>query len=352
MQGRPLRFIGLVLAGWVGWRALMLWPVGGSYPVPAIADPDGWLDIVPAIARAEARPNPDIARWATPTGIRPAARDGHHPGRIARMGSATGLSRPDHSSTALSALRMQFARAHLVTVSGHFAAPAIGAATPPAAPAARFIDLPGSEAAAGRWQASAWLMTRSDSGRGDAAMLGGGQAGLAVRRSLSATTGAFGRITTPLAGQGAELALGLDWTLVDRAVRLVAERRIGLGGQPGGPALGMVAGIGPAAIDRALTLEAYGQIGMVWRTRSEPYADGFVRLARPVAGDGTMEFDLGVGAWGAAQRDAHRIDVGPSIGVRVPMGGRALRASVDWRQRVAGTAVPASGPALTLASDF
>lgn len=64
------------------------------------------------------------------------------------------------------------------------------------------------------------------------------------------------------------------------------------------------------------------------------------------------KLDIGLGAWAAAQRDAQRVDIGPSVGVRMPVGDRQLRASVDWRERVAGNVRPGSGIALTLAADF
>jgi len=43
------------------------------------------------------------------------------------------------------------------------------------------------------------------------------------------------------------------------------------------------------------------------------------------------------------------VDAGPRISVRVRDN---IYAHVDWRQRLAGSARPASGPALTLAADF
>ena len=45
----------------------------------------------------------------------------------------------------------------------------------------------------------------------------------------------------------------------------------------------------------------------------------------------------------------YRVDVGPRVSMPV---GRGMRVHVDWRQRVAGSAAPGSGPALTLAADF
>jgi hypothetical protein len=61
---------------------------------------------------------------------------------------------------------------------------------------------------------------------------------------------------------------------------------------------------------------------------------------------------LGGGAWGAAQRDAQRFDIGPSATLALPLGKQNVRLALDWRQRIAGDARPGSGLALTLGSDF
>ena len=62
--------------------------------------------------------------------------------------------------------------------------------------------------------------------------------------------------------------------------------------------------------------------------------------------------ELGVGAWGAAQPGAARLDAGPGLAYRLPLRGANVRIEADWRFRLAGDAAPGSGPALTLATDF
>ncbi|VVT20968.1 hypothetical protein SPHINGO361_150133 [Sphingomonas sp. EC-HK361] len=62
--------------------------------------------------------------------------------------------------------------------------------------------------------------------------------------------------------------------------------------------------------------------------------------------------DSGLGAWGGAQREASRLDIGPSIVALVPVGRQRARLTIDWRQRVAGNARPGSGLALTIGADF
>jgi hypothetical protein len=86
---------------------------------------------------------------------------------------------------------------------------------------------------------------------------------------------------------------------------------------------------------------------VVGRRARDLFADGALRLSRQV---GPVE--LGAGAWGAAQRGARRLDAGPSLSWRLPVPNANLRLQADWRFRIAGDAMPRSGPALTLAADF
>jgi hypothetical protein len=56
--------------------------------------------------------------------------------------------------------------------------------------------------------------------------------------------------------------------------------------------------------------------------------------------------------WGAAQPGAARLDLGPTLTADMRGDATSPRLALDWRQRVAGDALPPSGPALTLAVDF
>jgi hypothetical protein len=206
-----------------------------------------------------------------------------------------------------------------------------------------------------RWSGSTWLVARAGTGLGAApggSQLGGGQAGIRLAYMLlpKQRLAAVARAVTPLRGKGAEVSLGIEWQPTRAPLRLVAEHRFGLGGTPGGPGLGAITGYdGPIA--RGFRLEAYGQAGAIRRTRIETYADGAVRVARGVI-EGRVRLAFGAGAWGAIQRDASRLDLGPSVTLALPIGGQQARLALDWRQRVAGDARPGSGLALTLGSDF
>jgi hypothetical protein len=207
-----------------------------------------------------------------------------------------------------------------------------------------------------RWSASAWLVVRPGTGLGAApggSQLGGSQAGVRLAWLLvpSSNLALFGRVTTPLRGRGAEAAVGIEWQPGEAPVRVLVERRIGIDGTTGGFGAGLVGGTdGPIA--PGFRLESYGQAGAIHRDRLEPYSDGAARITRQVAGSDAIRLSIGAGAWGAVQRDASRLDIGPSVTLALPVARQPLRLALDWRQRVAGDARPGSGVALTLGSDF
>jgi hypothetical protein len=68
---------------------------------------------------------------------------------------------------------------------------------------------------------------------------------------------------------------------------------------------------------------------------------------------GKVDTRIGAGIWGGVQKGAARLDAGPSASVAMPLGrGTNGRIAIDWRFRLAGEAVPDSGPALTLSAGF
>ena len=330
-RGRPLRFLVAVVGGWVGVRAALLWPIG---------------EIAPKAARVLVPPA--AAERAT----LPRARLAHHPG-VMRFRELPSRSPPpmrgNKDAAALIAPEPQAAR-----LPARLAGSAV--ITPPSAPLppASAPLLPGITAPPvfhdSRWSGSAWAIARPG-GRATpfASQLGGSQAGLRVAYALDGARriALYGRVSAALDSRQQEGALGIDWRPTRAPVHLVIERRIGIAGIKGGTAAGVIGGIGPTAIGAGLRLEGYGQAGAILRDRAEGVADGSLRVTRML---GPVE--LGLGAWGAAQRGAERLDLGPTLGVGLPVAGRTVRVTADWRQRVAGDARPGSGPAVSLGFDF
>lgn len=327
MSGRPIRFLGGVLALWTLGRIAFLLPaqpeevLAGLMPKAKAAAPI-------RVARSAQTALADPAR-VRQTSLSRAVPDVAHASPIERKLPAQPVPPPPSEPDA--------AAENVMT----------------AFPSDRVIPtLPRIARPPDRWSTSVWAIAR----RGGGALLpggqlGGSQAGMRVLRRIDrkGDLAASVRLSTPWDGIGREAALGLDWKPVPGVpVRLIVEHRLPLDDGQSGTAVFAVTGFGPQAIAPRVTLTAYAQAGAVARDRVEPFADGAVRAVAAL----TPVIDLGLGAWGGAQRDAQRLDVGPTLGIAVPLAERRVRLSLDWRHRVAGRAAPNSGPAITLAGDF
>lgn len=330
-RGRPLRFVATVAVGWAAMRVVLLWPEGATLPEA--------IEAAMPLRPAEAAPAPRRA-------VLPIARvEPRGAARSAVGVSTASLPVPD-AAQPLPGLAML----NLVT----FGPEQVGAGSVeqlPRIPAPPAMLAP--RAAPDRWQASAWFATRRGAGT-SGTMLGGDQAGLRVARTLDrrGRLALYARASAPLTGTGRELALGVEWRPWRAPMRFLAEQRFALDGGKSGPAVAVVGGVTGIDLPFAFELEGYGQAGAVKRARVEPFADGALRITRPVAAIGEARLALGAGAWGAAQREAARVDLGPTAVTTVPVSGQSLRLAIDWRERVAGDARPGSGPALTLGADF
>ncbi len=343
MKGRPLRFLVGATIGWVTLRVAMVWPATAPAIGPTVSPvstPDRIATLPASSIPAPSIPLPiSFAMAATPPRVGPVAS----PLRFVFAPAPRRTPDPDRIALAMVGLlspgqpKPDLAPPMLQTM------PILGTRAIPAATARR-------------WSASGWLLLRDGGspapGLGNG-QLGGGQGGFRIAYALgNGRVALFGRVTTPLSGKGREASLGIEWRPTKLPLRLVAEHRFALDGGRGGPGVALVGGTGPARIAGGWTLATYGQAGVIRRDRTEPYADGAARFARPLAKVGKTKVDLGLGAWGGAQRNAARLDVGPTLGVAMPLAGKTIRVSLDWRQRVAGSARPASGPALSIGSDF
>ena len=226
--------------------------------------------------------------------------------------------------------------------------PAVEAA--PVQPAAKYAATHVS-----RWTGAAWVFTR---GGGEAqlapgGLLGGSQAGARFTYRLNddptRALALSARLYSPLnSTAGSEAALGIEWKpFAAIPVRLLAERRQRLG-RSGRSAFSLMAagGVSDQPVWDGISLDAYAQAGVVGAKSRDMFVDGSLRFSTIVS----KGLGIGAGAWGAAQPGAARLDVGPQAVMRLPIGNSRLM--LDWRFRIAGSAKPGSGPALTLATDF
>jgi hypothetical protein len=342
-----LRFLGLVLGGWIAVRALLVAPGwGGDAPVvaavtvpvaPVAAQPAAPVTAAP-FQFAPKRDASGLAAGATAAPLlafRPVPRQ-----RALVFGTPVATAAP--GSIQARAPEVAGAAAAQVAQAGH----PIEAFVRPSAP----VTLAGIE----RWSLSSWAFLRDGAAGAQLAsggQLGGSQIGARALYRVSDRLALSARIYSPLRDTGgAEAALGVEvQPVAGLPVRLLAERRQALGPE-GRSAFALLAhgGVSDRPVLGPLTLDTYAQAGMVGLRSRDLFADGSVRLGLPVSD----RISLGAGAWGAAQPGASRLDLGPQASYRLPQLGRGARISAEYRFRLAGEARPGSGPAVTIATDF
>ncbi len=217
-----------------------------------------------------------------------------------------------------------------------------------------------------RWSGDAWLLARQRGGSAPGGSLllpsyGANQLGAVLRYRLAPTSAfrpeVYGRAYGALNGTGErEAALGLAARPIP-ALPLSAMGELRVSRFVGGrthlrPAVTLVTQLPPVTLPLALRAETYVQGGYVGGLAGTPFVDGQFRLEHIAEHHGRGELRLGGGIWGGAQQGAGRLDVGPGATVAFATGRAGAHLSLDWRFRVAGHAMPGSGPALTLAAGF
>lgn len=331
----PLRFLALVLGGWTAARAVVLvpaWLETAGVPPPALVD------------RAEASPKVRIAAAAKVAGAHPSATV-PPPSPNERLSTSV---EPDAGPVPTQTRELLFAAARTEAP----VPPNYAAAQAPSVMAPSTGPMP-LLASSSRWRISAWVFMRRGDGRqlATGGSLGGSQAGARLTYRLRNALSLSGRVYAPLhRPEGAEAAVGVEWQpLGSVPVRLLAERRQAIGSD-GRSAFAILAhgGVSDHPLIGRVTVDAYAQAGVVGLRTRDAFADGGVRLGMPLVQD----LSIGVGAWGAAQPGASRLDAGPQVSYRLPVLGENIRISAEWRMRIAGDARPGSGPALTLSTDF
>jgi hypothetical protein len=179
--------------------------------------------------------------------------------------------------------------------------------------------------------------------------LGASQAGSRLTYNFTRQIAASLRTSTTVGRRGGEVAAGVRvQPIASVPVWVTAERRQRLGQFSDGRnafALFLEGGLYQRPMPWQFNLDAYLQGGVVGFRSRDLFVDGGFTLTRPVY----RQFSAGLGVWGGAQPGLYRVDAGPRLTMQVR---RNVRVHLDWRQRLAGNALPGSGPAITLAGDF
>lgn len=211
-----------------------------------------------------------------------------------------------------------------------------------------------------RLEGEAYLFVRPGSGRASLAAggsLGGSQAAARIAYALNGTgpvrAAIAARLYAPLRTRGAEAALGLDWhPLPAVPLRLSVERRqrLDAAGRSAWSAYA-AGGFYAGGLPRHVELDGYAQAGVVGARRRDQFVDGALRFGYRL-GEAPIVPLIGAGLWGAAQPGVSRLDFGPRAAVRVPLADHMVSVALEGRMRVAGSARPGSGVALTIAADL
>lgn len=366
-RGEPLVALTVILLGWVGVRVGMWALTAADQPV---AQPK-----VPAQAQTGQGDDPvesALSPRADPPG-KPADEPPQRPVTIVPVGPevrpATTVPQPSIDARIAIGHQMllQAGLAALPVPEESLAAGGFIRSPSPAVPL-----MAGRAALQSRWSGDAWVLWRQGGngynlpGRGlPGAILyssayGASQAGIVLRYRIDRESDRRPALYLRASSgydrpRGEEVAAGLSLRPLPRlplaAMAEVRATRVDQG-TSFRPAAAVVTELPPASLPLGLQGELYGQAGWVGGKGQTMFLDGQARVDRGLARTGEGELRFGAGAWGGAQRGTHRVDLGPSLRLDQPLGGINTRLSADYRLRVAGSAAPGSGVAVTFSAGF
>lgn len=382
-KGSPLLMLGVMLAGWCAvrvawWEDPFAPPAQAHAGVPqatSLAPPPGapppWAELAPF---ARYIPVPETpAAWVAPVlgTVQGAGAGMWRPAipMLPRYARAPEAATPAPATIWLPGALAGFS---LPPGDPRLAARDNGGEPQPSAPQPPFLP-PVLAAAApppGRWSLDGWGFWRqgSDSApvsQGRVPVYGASQSGTVLTYRLAPASSydprLYLRAYRALVVNGEnEVALGGSLRpLAGVPLRVAGEVRYtdAVFGTAVRPAGYVVTELPPVRLPYGTQLEAYGQGGWVGGPASTWFADGQASVTGPIRlvdrlSRNALSLSLGAAVWGGAQKDAERLDIGPTLRLDMKVGKVPTRVTVDWRQRVAGDASPDSGVAATVSTQF
>lgn len=221
-----------------------------------------------------------------------------------------------------------------------------------------------------RWTLDAWAFLREGSGaapiaQGRVPVYGASQIGANLQFRIAPLSGTDPRLylrayRALIDEPESEIAAGVSARpMPNIPVRVAAELRAtdNRFSSDLRPAAYAITELPPLALPLGLSAEIYAGAGYVGGEADTGFFDGQATVTRSVASFDLAKADdvrlsLGAGAWGGAQRDANRVDVGPTMRIDLSLGTVPARVSINYRERVGGDASPVSGLAATLSTQF
>lgn len=364
-RGGPLVMLALLIGGWCGAR-VMWWEDPFAQAVSARAPLD--------LALAAAPRPPPLAATALVLPI-----SGAFAAEAIASPVPPVLPAPQRAALSRAPAASPLARLDAVlglgpSVPADAGAPAAVADERPAPPrtaAPPFLPAPPPPSRSpGRWSLDGWAFWRQGSAaapvsQGRVPIYGASQTGTVLQYRLAPSSRRDPRLYARayralLAGGESEAALGASLRPLGRVpLRLMGEVRYtdAAAFNAFRPAVLAVTEMAPLRLPYGAQLEAYAQGGWVGGPGATPFADGQASITRAVplparVSPERLRVSLGGGVWGGAQEDAQRLDLGPTLRIDARLGKVPARLTIDWRQRVAGEAAPASGVAATIATGF
>ena len=216
-----------------------------------------------------------------------------------------------------------------------------------------------------QWSLDSWVLWREGSNgalvsAGRLPTYGASQAGAVLRYRLDPQSGrdpsAYMRVYKALIDNGeSEVALGASVRpIANLPLRAHAELRATRFSNDTDlrPSAFVTTELPPMSLPLRARAELYAQGGYVAGDESTAFVDAQLHLLRDVKQFDLGRLSVGAASWGGAQRGAERVDVGPSARLDLTLGEIPARISLDYRERIAGDAEPASGVAVTLSTRF
>ncbi|QYJ07952.1 hypothetical protein [Qipengyuania flava] len=368
-QGQPILFLGLLATGWLLLR-IVTWE-SPLAPAPLLAEPLRFAGTGMEVEAAPITPEEKPAADDPPPAPLLPAPWGPVPAPVSQNPVAPPLAAP----LPVSPPREDVFDPHRRGV-GHAMLFAAGMASLPLpASVARIIDEEAESRVSAeasvpaqptkRWRFDSWVVLRQGgaglSGTGSQpASYGASQMGSVLAYRLAPSSrrqpSAYARASQALVAAGErEVALGLSARPLPRLpVSLHLEARVTE--RPGEtevrPAAFLAGGFERVDLPAGLRARGYGQAGYVHGDFATAFADGKIVADREVASFDLGKASLGVGAWGGAQKGAHRLDIGPTLSLDIRLGETPARLEADYRWRLAGNAEPGNGGVLTLSTGF
>ncbi|WHO37894.1 hypothetical protein PMI04_015140 [Sphingobium sp. AP49] len=364
--GKPLRFFAFLMTGWVAARLaspdlLLTSFIPSNSPVPVAPYPAAPASRLLASAPLSPMPAANAAplpiNW--PVADRSLAKSSTASSRSTlpfHQADKASMKVPGEDENGVALDLMNFIRFTVGFANRHYASmDGPITATPLASPLIQTAII-----SADRWHGSAWLLWRpgatTPADLASVGRLGGSQAGSRLDYDLtpkaSSRVAAYGRITAALERPAApEAAIGLSLQPARAIpVSVAVERRIAIGnGARNAGAVIIAGGFAPRHVAGTLEASGYAQTGMVGFHARDLFVDGKFSLLAPIK---RAPLRIGASISGGAQPTVERLDIGPEVQLRLPLPRIAARLGIEWRERIAGQAAPASGIAITLAADF